>query len=278
MLDGFSLPLFVAIFIVAFFGMGWHEYGHALMAHYWGDPTPKRMGRLTPNPIVHLNPGGFLFFLMMTMSFVRGMGQFGPLLIGLLLLFSFMRTGNIMSLLALGSVPINRSAMRDPRWGNFWTSFAGPLMNLAQAVIAALLLRLVFSVEEAFALYFNPAAINTPLEFIMVLLLLAIFTNLGFFVFNLLPLAPLDGWNMMLALLPGYFLTKEQVPAAIHKNVRPLAQFLQMPAYKWRDWYQISYIVFVFLFISAFMVPQLNILGSITTPPWSTLVNLLLGF
>ncbi len=277
-MDGFSIPLFAATVIVAFFGMGWHEYGHALMANYWGDPTPKRMGRLTPNPLVHINPGGFLFYLMMTMGFVSGMGQIGPLLIGILLLISFMRTGNMMSMIALGSVPINVSAMRDPRWGNFWTSFAGPLMNLAQAIIAALILRLVFSVEEAFTLYVSPSLINTPVEFLMVLLLLAIFTNIAFFVFNLIPLVPLDGWNMMLALLPGSFLNKDQVPAALRKNARPIAQFLQQPAYKWRDWYQLSYIVFVFLFISSFIIPGLNILGRITTPPWTTLVQLLLGF
>jgi Zn-dependent protease len=277
-MDGFSIPVFMATMLVALFGMGWHEYGHALMAHYWGDPTPARMKRLTPNPLVHINPGGFLFYLMMTLSFVNGFGRIGPLLIGLLLLVSFIRTGNMMSMLALGSVPINVSAMRDPRWGNFWTSFAGPLMNLAQAIIAALILRLVFSVEEAFALYTNPSSINTPVEFLIILLLLAIFTNIAFFIFNLIPLAPLDGWNMMLALLPGRFLHKEQVPNALRKNVRQLAQFLQQPAYKWRDWYQISYIVFVFLFIAPFFVPQFNVLSSIIMPPWTTLVYTLLGF
>lgn len=111
LLGNLSPEYLISVGIVLLFGMGWHEYAHALMANYWGDPTPRNAGRLTPNPLVHINWIGWLMFV------VIGFG-------------------------ILGSVPVNPNKMRDVRWGPFWTALAGPLANLVMAVLFGILFRL----------------------------------------------------------------------------------------------------------------------------------------
>src|SRR5262245_23625300 len=119
--------------------MGMHEFGHALMADYWGDPTPRRNGKLTPNPLAHINPFGFVFFLVLALGFV---GQSNILLLLLLIVIMMVaRNQGPIGAFALGYVSVNPYLMRNPRWGNFWTSFAGPLMNLALAIVSAIVLR-----------------------------------------------------------------------------------------------------------------------------------------
>jgi Zn-dependent protease len=168
--------------------------------------------------------------------------------------------------------------MRNPRWGSFWTSFAGPLANLGQAIIAAIVLRLIGNAPQSYVLIFAPEMMTTPLDFIRLLLAVAVVQNVIFFVFNILPLAPLDGWTMMLALLPAYFLRREQVPAVIRQNVPPLSLFLQQPASKWRDWYQLSSFLLIALFLIGMLPGLPSILGSIVGPPSNTVIGLLLGF
>ena len=94
----------ISVIVVLFFGMGIHEAAHAFMADYWDDPTPRNNGKLTLNPMAHINWQGWL------MIFLIGFG-------------------------IAGSVAINPSRMRDPRWGMFWTSVAGPISNLLQAIV-----------------------------------------------------------------------------------------------------------------------------------------------
>lgn len=55
LLGSLSVETLIMVIIIMLFSMGLHEYGHALMANWWGDPTPRSMGRLTPNPLVHIN-------------------------------------------------------------------------------------------------------------------------------------------------------------------------------------------------------------------------------
>lgn len=232
----------LAIGIVLFFGMGWHEYAHAVVADWWGDSTPRQHGRLTPNPIVHINWVGWLMFLII------GFG-------------------------ILGSVPINTRQMRDPRWGSFWTSFAGPLSNLAQAVI--------FGIVRALIMILVPELLTeTGLFgfFLTALLQYGVIFNVLLFVFNLLPLFPLDGWHMLLAVLPGTGMNWKQIPAFIRQNMAPIAAFLQRPAYKWSEWAQLTQYAFFFLLIIGFALPpSLDPFSLLIGRPTATISGLILG-
>lgn len=231
----------VAIGIVLFFGMGWHEYAHAVVADWWGDPTPRQMGRLTPNPIVHINWVGWLMFLIL------GFG-------------------------ILGSVPINTRAMRDPRWGSFWTSFAGPLSNLVQAILFGIIANLFYFLAPE---VFSQTGIFGI--FLFQILRYGVIFNALLFVFNLLPLFPIDGWHMLLALLPGVGLPWASIPAFIRQSLPPLAVFLNRPAYKWAEWAQMTqYAFFIILMIGFVLPPSLSPFNFIIGNPTMQISSILL--
>ena len=89
-----------------------HEYAHARMAYYWGDPTAKYQGRLTLNPLAHLDPIGLLMLLIVRFGWAR-------------------------------PVPINPYNFRDRRKGLFWVSLAGPGMNLLLGLFSTFILVLL---------------------------------------------------------------------------------------------------------------------------------------
>src|SRR5690348_616427 len=91
-----------------------HEYAHGFIANQWGDPTAKKMGRLTLNPIPHMDPYGTLIFPIINM------------LTGMNLLFGWARP-----------VPINPTHFRKYRPALFWVSIAGPGMNFILAFLSA---------------------------------------------------------------------------------------------------------------------------------------------
>ncbi len=162
LLSGLSLAELFANAIVLLVAMTLHEFAHNYVGWRMGDPEPARAGRLTFNPFVHINWIGWLMFV------VVGFG-------------------------ILGSAPISPYRMRadNRRWRWLAAVAAGPLSNLVLAIITALILRiLTVNVVEAL-----PPMLQLIL-FQMVVL------NLLLFVFNLLPLFPIDGWQIVLALLP----------------------------------------------------------------------------
>jgi Zn-dependent protease len=160
------------LYVVFLFSTVLHELSHALMAYYWGDTTAKDAGRFTLNPLPHID-------------------LFGTVVIPLLTLFS---TGGIMG---WASTPVDRRQMRDPRWGDFWTSFAGPLANLTIAIVSLLLLKVVIS----------PAGegLGEYQRSVRFLLGASLQLNLFLMVLNLLPIPPLDGGHMLRNLLPERF-------------------------------------------------------------------------
>lgn|SRR3990172_729927 len=139
-----------------------HEFAHAWTANYFGDNTPRLHGRLTLNPLSHLDPIGSLLLL------VAGFGWAKP-------------------------VPVNPYALRQRSPAALmWVSIAGPMSNLFLAILAAIPFRLgVLSVFDAqFALFTSS---DHFLPTLPQLLYVFIYTNLLLMLFNLLPIAPLDG-------------------------------------------------------------------------------------
>jgi Zn-dependent protease len=148
-----------------------HEFAHAWTANYFGDETPRQNGRLTLNPIKHLDPLGSILLLLV------GFGWAKP-------------------------VPVNPYALqrRSPA-ALMWVSLAGPLSNFAMAIIAAIPFRLglVTSMEAQLAIvtksqHFLPTVSQVLYVFIQV--------NLFLMLFNLIPLAPLDGEKIAEYLFP----------------------------------------------------------------------------
>ena len=140
-----------------------HEYSHARMALYFGDPTAKHNGRLTLNPLKHLDPIGTLMLL-----FSGVMGWAKP-------------------------VPVNPFNLRPLRLGQIMVSLAGPLSNLSLAIISGLLLRgWMHWAPDQHAAY----------DTVWILLWYTAAANLGLCFFNLIPLFPLDGHHILRELLP----------------------------------------------------------------------------
>lgn len=199
-----------------------HEFAHNFVAWKMGDELPKLQGRLTLNPLVHINWIGWLMFAII------GFG-------------------------ILGSAPISPNRMRDPRRGFLAAVAAGPLSNLALAVVFGLMLRLSGLSAVGFYAYRAPDLIAEPIALLAALLYAMVFWNVLLFVFNLIPLFPIDGWHIVLSLLPGSWLSDMQIPVIIQRSLRPLSEFLMRPAFKWRDWQMASYYVFIALIFLSFL-------------------------
>lgn len=219
----FTIQTFIAVLIAVLMGMTLHEFAHNYVAHLMGDPVPAREGRLTLNPLVHINPLGFIMFVLI------GFG-------------------------ILGSAPISASRMRNPRWGFLAAVAAGPLSNLLLAIVFAILLKFVpVSPRE---LYYAVFAGQTG-SFATSLALLfgqIVFWNSLLFVFNLLPVFPIDGWHIVLALLPPDL------------------------AYKWQSWAQYTnYILLGLIMLSFLRIPGLNILSMVINQPAAQITLFLLG-
>lgn len=159
-------PVYIALVIaVVLMSMTLHEAMHAYTSYWLGDDTAKAQGRLTLNPIAHIDP--FLTLALPVMLAILGLPIFG----------------------GAKPVPFNPMRVRYEEFGAALVGIAGPLTNL---VIAFLL----------FAVY---AIAGTPGGFLGEVLILSVMVNLGFFIFNMLPIPPLDGSRVLYALAPDSF-------------------------------------------------------------------------
>lgn len=168
----FSDPaFFISVVIAILLAVVVHEFCHAWMATYLGDPTARYLGRLTLNPLAHLDPIGTL------MLFIAGFGWGKP-------------------------VPFSLNHLKNPRTDAALIAFAGPLSNLFIAILFAIPYRY---------LYFSDIAVNSPsviTGFLLILMKTIIDFNLLLMVFNLLPIPPLDGSKIFALLLPGDYVGK----------------------------------------------------------------------
>lgn len=151
-----DIPFLVAVLAIAFTA---HEFAHAYVAYKFGDPTAKNQGRLTFNPLAHVDPFGALLFL------IAGFGWAKP-------------------------VPVNRFYFKNPRLAGVLVSLVGPLSNLLIAYIGLVLFNL-----------FEEPIYHSEALFVFFSMLISF--NLILFVFNLLPLPPLDGYRIIEDLVPN---------------------------------------------------------------------------
>ncbi len=145
-----------------------HECAHAWVADRLGDPTARSLGRVTLNPLKHLDPVGTIVL------FLTGM-------------FGWAKP-----------VPVNPGNFRDPAGGMMWVALAGPVSNLFLAALFAMIYKL-FIVDNYHLVLGELGGIYQPL-FVMVEM--SIVLNVGLAVFNLIPVPPLDGSSVLKNLLP----------------------------------------------------------------------------
>ncbi len=151
-------------------GITFHEVAHGYTAYRFGDPTAKNAGRLTLNPIKHLDPLGTIVLVV-----TRMIGWAKP-------------------------VPINPAYFQDPQKGIFWVSLAGPAANFALAVGFYVLFNVMLFLQSVFA----TGGAADLLEIATAICFYGIILNIILGIFNLFPIPPLDGGKIVATFLPGH--------------------------------------------------------------------------
>jgi Zn-dependent protease len=210
---GMSLPLLLARLLILVVALTVHEFAHAWVAVSLGDPTPRREGRLTLNPRAHLDVLGSLMFL------IAGFGWAKP----------------------VRWSPWNIRI--DPRWGRLLVAAAGPLSNLLLAFLMALTVQVVEMpmIDRRSGVW---AILPNPILFTQQFILL----NVVLCFFNLLPITPLDGFEVAVGLLPPRL-------AYQFRRLEPYGPFILL----------------------ALIILPINLLGWILMPPVTVTLRLLLG-
>ena len=155
----YALPVLFAITV--------HEAAHGYVAKYFGDNTAQSMGRITLNPLKHIDPIGTI--LMPLLLYFATSGAF---------LFGYAKP-----------VPVNFSNLRNPKRDMIWVSLSGPMANFLQAILWALMFVMLdgMGINERFFVSMAKAGVMV---------------NLVMWAFNLFPLPPLDGGRVLVGLLP----------------------------------------------------------------------------
>ena len=167
--------MFSLIFVI-FFAIGIHEYCHCKFADMAGDPTPRFYGRVTLNLFKHFDPLGTLMIFITNLT-GYGIGWGKP-------------------------APINPEKMRNPRFDTFVAVAAGPLSNLLQATVYAMILRVCLRQGAVAPEEVLDALVRQPGPLLPTLLTLGVSVNLGLALFNLIPFGVLDGHWLVGLMLP----------------------------------------------------------------------------
>ncbi len=145
-----------------------HEFAHGYVAYRLGDPTAKSMGRLTLNPLKHLDPIGTIAFFIIKIGWAK-------------------------------PVPVNPNYFKNPRKDMLWVALAGPIVNLILAIISALAVKVVWFLAATLPYSQIAEAILVPLNMV---LMASVWINLVLCIFNFLPIPPLDGSKILAGILP----------------------------------------------------------------------------
>ncbi|UCD82453.1 MAG: site-2 protease family protein [Desulfobacterales bacterium] len=144
-----------------------HEYAHAYVADRYGDDTARRSGRLSMNPLRHLDPLGTIMIFLVHFGWAK-------------------------------PVPVNPHRLKNPKKDMLWISAAGPLSNIILALMSGVLLRLLFA-------FYGAPDRHSIAGSIVYMVFMSLQINLALAIFNILPIAPLDGSKILYGLLPaGY--------------------------------------------------------------------------
>lgn len=165
-----NFTVVIITLLVILVSMTIHEAMHAFMGYFLGDQTAKAEGRLTLNPIRHIDP--FLTILLPLTLLVLGAPVFG----------------------GAKPVPFNPHKVRFGEWGIALVAIVGPLTNL---VLAFTFFGIGVSLGFVDKFGFSPSLIGVTLQAF-------VFVNLGFFAFNMIPIPPLDGSRVLYALAPDF--------------------------------------------------------------------------
>src|SRR5687767_12189795 len=161
----YAIPVILAITL--------HEASHGYVALRFGDTTAFAAGRVSLNPMRHIDPVGTVIFPLVLLAIAKLLG-------GSAILFGWAKP-----------VPVNFANLRHPKRDMLWVAAAGPLSNIVMALLWALLLKIGLSMPGS---YFGlPLALMGAA---------GVFINVIFTVLNLLPLPPLDGGRILVSLLP----------------------------------------------------------------------------
>ena len=154
----------IAIFAPPFlFALTVHEFAHGYLAYHFGDPTAKLQGRLTLNPLKHLDPLGVIAFFIMKIGWAK-------------------------------PVPVDSRYFSNPARQLLWVSLAGPAANLLSAIACGILAKMFLLLDSLL-----PTFLLRPL---LGMLVAGVWINIMLAVFNLVPIPPLDGSKILLGLLP----------------------------------------------------------------------------
>ncbi len=154
----------IAIYAPSFlFALTIHEYSHGYVANRLGDPTASLMGRLTLNPLKHLDPMGVICFFIMKIGWAK-------------------------------PIPVNPRYFKNPKQDMLWVALAGPGANFLLALASGMALKSILVLHALI-----PAYVSVPLEMVFDA---SIWVNVMLAVFNLIPIPPLDGSRVLQGILP----------------------------------------------------------------------------